>query len=87
MVIQSSCLRVTIGEPIGSTVQDDWEVGALWSQYISQKENIVMSIDDRGTKTPRSNAWPNSIYGHMGILASKDQADAAKKDCHHVSVY
>jgi len=67
------------GEPAGSTVQDDWEGGDLWSQYMSQQGNIVMSIDNRGTKTPRGKAWRNSIYGQIGILASQDQADAAKK--------
>ena len=67
------------GEPAGSTVQDDWEGGDLWSQYMSQQGNIVMSIDNRGTKTPRGKAWRNSIYRQIGILASQDQADAAKK--------
>lgn len=67
------------GEPAGSTVQDDWEGGDLWSHYMSQQGNIVISIDNRGTKTPRGKAWRNSIYGQIGILASQDQADAAKK--------
>ena len=67
------------GEPAGSTVQDDWEGGALWDQYMAQQGNIVMSIDNRGTKTPRGKAWRNSIYRQIGILASQDQADAAKK--------
>ena len=67
------------GEPAGSTVQDDWEGGALWDQYMAQQGNIVISIDNRGTKTPRGKAWRNSIYGQIGILASEDQAAAAKK--------
>jgi dipeptidyl-peptidase 4 len=67
------------GEPAGSTVQDDWEGGALWDQYMAQQGYLVMSIDNRGTKTPRGKAWRNSIYGQIGILASQDQADAAKK--------
>ncbi|TDG36249.1 S9 family peptidase [Pedobacter changchengzhani] len=67
------------GEPAGSTVQDDWEGGSLWDQYMAQQGNIVVSIDNRGTKTPRGKAWRNSIYGQIGILASQDQANAAKK--------
>lgn len=67
------------GEPAGSTVQDDWEGGALWDQYMSQQGYIVMSIDNRGTKSPRGKAWRNSIYRQIGILASQDQADAAEK--------
>ncbi|MGY3052987.1 dipeptidyl-peptidase-4 [Pedobacter sp. UYEF25] len=67
------------GEPAGSTVQDDWEGGALWDQYMANQGYIVMSIDNRGTKTPRGKAWRNSIYGQIGILASQDQAAAAEK--------
>lgn len=67
-----------MGEPIGSTVQDKWEGGDLWSQYMSQQVNIVI-IDNRGTKTPLGKTWRNSLYGQIGILASQDQTDAAKK--------
>ena len=67
------------GEPAGSTVQDDWGGGALWDEYMAQQGNIVISIDNRGTRTPRGKAWRNAIYGQIGILASQDQADAAKK--------
>ncbi|TAM97904.1 MAG: S9 family peptidase [Chitinophagaceae bacterium] len=67
------------GEPAGSTVQDDWEGGDLWHQYMAQQGCVVISIDNRGTKTPRGKAWRNSIYGQIGILASQDQAKAALK--------
>lgn len=67
------------GEPAGSTVQDKWEGGSLWDQYMSQQGFVVISIDNRGTKTPRGKNWRNSIYGQIGILASEDQAKAAIK--------
>lgn len=67
------------GEPAGSTVQDDWGGGALWDEYMANQGNIVISIDNRGTRTPRGKAWRNAIYGQIGILASQDQAAAAKK--------
>ena len=67
------------GEPAGATVQDSWDGAALWDQYMAQQGYVVMSIDNRGTKTPRGKAWRNSIYGQIGILASQDQADAAKQ--------
>ncbi|WP_162415817.1 S9 family peptidase [Cyclobacterium roseum] len=67
------------GEPAGSTVQDGWMNGDLWHQYLAQKGYIVMSIDNRGTKTPRGRDWRKSIYGQIGILASKDQYAAAQK--------
>ncbi len=68
------------GEPASSTVQDQWmgETG-LWHQYLAQQGAIVVSIDNRGTATPRGKAWRNSIYGQIGILASRDQALATRE--------
>jgi dipeptidyl-peptidase-4 len=66
------------GEPAGATVQDSWQGGDLWHQYLSQKGFVVVSIDNRGTKTPRGREFRKSIYGQIGILAAKDQATAAK---------
>ncbi|EON77566.1 Dipeptidyl peptidase IV [Lunatimonas lonarensis] len=67
------------GEPAGSTVQDSWMNGDLWHQYMAQQGYVVISIDNRGTKTPRGREWRKSIYGQIGILASEDQHRAAKK--------
>ncbi|MCD6332457.1 MAG: S9 family peptidase, partial [Bacteroidales bacterium] len=67
------------GEPAGATVQDNWSGGDLYNQYLAQKGYIIMSVDNRGTKTPRGRAWRKSIYRQIGILASKDQAAAAKQ--------
>ena len=67
------------GEPAGSTVQDAWMDGDLWHQYLSNQGYIVISIDNRGTKTPRGREWRKSIYGQIGILASSDQMQAARK--------
>jgi dipeptidyl-peptidase-4 len=66
------------GEPAGATVQDAWQGGDLWHQYLSQQGFVVVSIDNRGTKTPRGRDFRKSIYGQIGILAAKDQAAAAK---------
>lgn len=68
------------GEPAGSTVQNNWDGGeGLWHQYLAQKGYVVVSIDNRGTKTPRGHKWRQSIYGQIGILAAEDQSKAAKK--------
>ncbi|SFB86949.1 dipeptidyl-peptidase-4 [Algibacter lectus] len=67
------------GEPAGSTVQDTWSGGDLWHQYMAQQGYIVMSVDNRGTKTPRGRDWRQSIYGQIGILAAKDQSRIATK--------
>lgn len=66
------------GEPAGSTVQDAWQGGDLWHQYLSQQGFVVVSIDNRGTNVPRGRDFRKSIYGQIGILAAKDQAAAAK---------
>lgn len=67
------------GEPAGSTVQDNWGGGDLWHQYMAQQGYVVMSIDSRGTKTPRGRAWRKSVYGQIGLLSADDQAMAAAK--------
>lgn len=66
------------GEPAGTTVQNNWDGGeGLWHQYMAQKGYVIVSVDNRGTKTPRGHAWRQSIYGQIGILASQDQSKAA----------
>ena len=67
------------GEPAGSTVQDAWQGGDLWHHYLAQQGYVVVSIDNRGTRTPRGRNWRKSIYGQIGILATHDQAAAAKE--------
>jgi len=67
------------GEPAGSTVQNSWEGGDLWHQYLAQKGYLVMSIDPRGTKAPRGREWRKIIYRKIGIIAPKDHAAAVQK--------
>lgn len=67
------------GEPAGSTVQDAWQGGDLWHQFLAQQGYVIASIDNRGTRTPRGRDWRKSIYGQIGILAAHDQAAAAKQ--------
>jgi len=67
------------GEPWSSTVQDRWHKRQLWHQYLAQQGYIVMSVDNRGTNVPRGRDWRKSIYGQIGILATHDQAKAAKQ--------
>jgi dipeptidyl-peptidase-4 len=67
------------GEPAGQTVQDGWGgSGYLWHLMLAQQGYIVASFDNRGTPAPRGRAWRKSIYRQIGILASADQAAAAR---------
>ena len=65
------------GEPAGATVQNNWGGGDLWHQYLAQSGYVVISVDNRGTATPRGRTWRKSIYRQVGILAAHDQAKAA----------
>lgn len=67
------------GEPAGQTVLDRWGgKNTLWHMLLAQQGYVVMSIDNRGTHTPRGREWRKSIYRQVGILASADQAAAAR---------
>jgi dipeptidyl-peptidase-4 len=67
------------GEPASSTVQNSWDGGDMWHQYLSQKGYLVMSIDPRGTKAPRGREWRKIIYRKIGIIAPADHAAAVRK--------
>lgn len=67
------------GEPAGQTVLDQWGgEGYLWHLMLAQRGCIVMSVDNRGTPAPRGRQWRKCIYRQVGILASDDQAMAAR---------
>jgi dipeptidyl-peptidase 4 len=66
------------GEPAAQTVLDAWSGEYLWHLMLTQHGYIVASIDNRGTPAPRGRAWRRSVYGAIGVLSSRDQADGAR---------
>lgn len=67
------------GEPAGQTVLDAWgSNNYLWHLMLSQQGYIVVSVDNRGTPSPRGRAWRKIVYRQIGVLASQEQAAAAK---------
>jgi dipeptidyl-peptidase-4 len=67
------------GEPAGQTVLDKWRGEKhLWHLMLAQQGYVVMSVDNRGTPAPRGRDWRKCIYHQIGILASADQAAAAR---------
>lgn len=67
------------GEPAGQTVLDQWGGNRyLWHLMLAQQGYVVASFDNHGTPAPRGRAWRKSIYRQVGILASADQAAAAR---------
>ena len=70
-------INYVYGEVAGQTVRDNWGgTRNLWHRYMTQKGFLVASVDNRGTRAPRGREWRKSVYGGIGILASRDQSDS-----------
>ena len=67
------------GEPWGQTAIDAWGGrNELWHMMLAQQGYLVISVDNRGTPSPRGRAWRKIVYRKMGIVNSGDQAAAAR---------
>lgn len=69
------------GEPANATVQNKWNNGELWSRFLAEQGYIVMSVDPRGTASPRGREWRKSVYGKVGIIPPADHAAAVQEIC------
>src|SRR5207248_3062334 len=68
--------RVT---PAGQTARDQWMGGlGLWFRMLADQGYVVASVDNRGTPAPRGRAWRKVVYGTIGVLSSREQADAVR---------
>lgn len=67
------------GEPAGQTVVDRWGgTVTLYHRYISSLGYLVVSFDNAGTPAPRGRQWRKSVYGAVGVLSSKQQAQSVR---------
>ena len=67
------------GEPAGQTVEDRWGgQTALYHRYLASLGYLVVSFDNAGTPAPRGRAWRKAVYGAVGVLSSKQQAEALR---------
>jgi dipeptidyl-peptidase 4 len=67
------------GEPAAQTVMDAWGGrGMLWHRMLADQGYVVVSFDNRGTPAPKGRAWRKVIYGSIGPLSSREQADAVR---------
>jgi len=67
------------GEPAGQTVRDAWFGGqGLWYRMLADLGYLVVSFDNQGTPAPRGRAWRKTVYGQIGALSSREQADAMR---------
>jgi dipeptidyl-peptidase-4 len=65
------------GEPAGQTVEDRWGGPVtLYHRYLASLGYLVVSFDNAGTPAPRGRAWRKAVYGAVGVLSSRQQAEA-----------
>ena len=63
------------GEPAAQTVVDRWSgPRMLWHHHLTELGYIVVSMDGRGTPSPKGRDWRKVVYGEIGTLSSRDQA-------------
>ncbi len=63
------------GEPAGQTAVDRWGGnGMLFHRMVAERGYLVVSIDTRGTPSPKGRAWRKSIYGAVGATTAAEQA-------------
>ncbi len=65
------------GEPWGQMATDTW-IG-LYEIFLAQKGFIVINMDNRGTPSLKGSDWRKSIYRQVGVLNTRDQAQAAEE--------
>ena len=76
---QYPIINYVYGEVAGQTVLDKWSgLRHMWHLLMSQKGYLIASVDNRGTPSLRGRDFRKSLYGGIGILSSRDQADAQK---------
>jgi dipeptidyl-peptidase-4 len=67
------------GEPASQTVEDRWGgQTTLYHRYLASLGYLVVSFDNAGTPAPRGRAWRKGVYGAVGVLSSKQQAQALR---------
>ncbi len=72
-------INFVYGEVAGQTVLDNWMgLRHMWHLLMSQKGYVVASVDNRGTPSLRGRDFRKSLYGGIGILSSRDQAESQK---------
>jgi dipeptidyl-peptidase-4 len=66
------------GGPGDTEADDAWGGYFLWHTMLTQKGYLVAIVDNRGTPAPLGRAFRKAINGQMGVLETRDQAQAAR---------
>jgi dipeptidyl-peptidase-4 len=67
------------GEPASATVADRNNRTDYFHHALANDGYLIASFDNRGTPAPKGRAWRKVIYGSVGVLSSKEQAEALRK--------
>ncbi|HET6766570.1 MAG TPA: S9 family peptidase [Chitinophagaceae bacterium] len=69
------------GEPAATTVNDSYGAAGnfLYAGDMAEEGYIQVSLDNRGTPSPKGREWRKSIYKKLGQLNIRDQALGAKE--------
>lgn len=69
------------GEPAATTVNDGYGNASnfLYKGDMAEDGYVQVSLDNRGTPSPKGRAWRKSIYKKIGQLNIRDQALGAKE--------
>ena len=68
------------GEPHVQTVVDAWgKVHAQFHRAVADLGYLVVSIDNRGTPAPKGAAWRRAVFGSLGPLSTREQAQGVKE--------
>ncbi len=61
-------------EPHSQTVLDRWSNTNNYHRVIADLGYIVVSMDSRGTPSPKGAAWRRAVFGSLGPLSTEEQA-------------
>lgn len=66
------------GEPAEATAKDEPFQNGMLNSALG-KGYVVITMDNRGTPSPKGAAWRHSIYRNVGFINAHDQAMAARQ--------
>jgi dipeptidyl-peptidase-4 len=68
------------GEPARQTGRDRWGgTRALWHMMLAQQGYIVVTMDNRGSPSPKGRDWRKALFRNIGVINVEDQAMGAKE--------
>jgi len=66
-------------EPHNQTVLDRWSTTNIFHHMIADLGYLVVSIDSRGTPSPKGAAWRRAVFLSLGPLSTEEQAAALQE--------